>query len=73
MRFEVDFVNPTTGETKHIIGGLIPMEVDWIRAHACCEEHYPLQLNAHALARAYENAPPGFFHRQETFTLVTVH
>jgi hypothetical protein len=72
VRFEITFVSPS-GEVKTVIGGLTWWEIADIHAHACCAEHYPLQLNAAALRRAYESAGPGFFHRQETFELQTVH
>jgi hypothetical protein len=73
MHLEIDFLHPVTGERKTIIGGLTWSEVAEIRTRACCAQHYPLQLNARALARAYQIAPPGFVHRQETFQLQTVN
>jgi hypothetical protein len=72
VRFEVIFLN-SSGEIRTVIGGLTWPEVTEIRARACCAQHYLLQLNACALARAYESAGPGFFHQQETFQLEPVH
>ena len=63
----------SSGEIKTIIGFLPWPEIAEIRAHTCCEDHYPLQLNAHALANAYQIAGPGFFHQQDTFQLEPVH
>jgi hypothetical protein len=70
--FEVEFFDPVTGENKTVLGGLTWGEVEVLR-RSTREQHYPMVLNARALAHAYRLAGAGFVHRLQPFRLEAVH
>jgi hypothetical protein len=58
MRFEVDFENPRTGETRSVVVELAGDEI----AKAQASDNPELFLMAFAARHAYEAAPRGFRH-----------
>lgn len=55
MRYEVDFANPKTGETRVIAVQLALQEIEKA-------EGQDLVLRAYAVRHAYREAPAGFLH-----------